>query len=95
MAYVLTGVLVAALLYAIAKAAGGGRYANMTEEDFEKEARRSSSAGAAVMGFQKIIDPGHRVEYVQQQRQSVEADAASSGDGPAPKPPVPPDDSAE
>ncbi|MGH9740184.1 MAG: hypothetical protein ACRD4X_16610, partial [Candidatus Acidiferrales bacterium] len=63
MAYAVTAVVVVVLLYAIVKAASGDRYANMTEEEFEKEARRSSKVGSAVIGLQKIVDPGHRVEY--------------------------------
>jgi len=88
MAYVLTGIVVVALLYAIVKAASGDRYAKMTEEEFEAEARRSSKVGAAVIGFQKIVDPGHRVEYVQEQNEAVEAESAESGDRPHDDPPT-------
>ncbi|MGH9689427.1 MAG: hypothetical protein ACRD5K_20370 [Candidatus Acidiferrales bacterium] len=83
-AYVLTGVVVVAVLYAIAKAATGNRYANMTEEEFENEAKRSSKVGAAMIGLQKIVDPGHRVEYVQEQQQRIEAESAEAGDLPDP-----------
>lgn len=84
MAYAVTAIVVVVLLYAIVKAASGDRYANMTEEEFENEARRSSKVGAAVIGFQKIVDPGHRVEYVQEQQQRVEAESAKSGEPPDP-----------
>jgi len=87
MVYLIVGVIVALVLYAIAKAATGNRYANMTEEEFEREAKRSSKVGAAVIGFQKIIDPGHRVEYVQEQQQRIEAESAESGDRPQTAPP--------
>jgi len=82
MAYLVVGIVVVVLVYAIAKAATGNRYANMTGEQFEQEAKRSSKVGAAVMGFQKVVDPGHRVEYAQEQVLRVEADAAESGDRP-------------
>ncbi len=73
-----------AVVYGIAKAASGDRYANMTEEEFEAEAKRASLVGAGVIGLQKVIDPGHRVEYVEEAKQQVEADGAESGDGPDP-----------
>jgi len=85
-AVVIVGALIVlvAIIWAIAKAAGGGRYTNMTEEQFEAEAKRSSALGTAVTGLQKIIDPGHRVEYVQEEKVRPEADEAESGDLPAP-----------
>ena len=75
-------VLVAAIIWAIAKAANSDRYANMTEEEFEAEARRSSAIGGAVAGLQKVIDPSHRVEYVQGQNERIEVDGAESSDHP-------------
>ncbi len=84
MAYAVTAVVVVVLLYAIVKAASGDRYANMTEEEFEKEARRSSKVGSAVIGLQKIVDPGHRVEYAQEQQQRFEVESAKSGEPPDP-----------
>jgi hypothetical protein len=92
MAYVLTGIIIVLLVFAIAKAASGDRYAKMTEEEFEKEAKRSSKVGAAVIGFQKVVDPGHRVEYVQEQNERVEAENAESGDAPHSITPAPPSD---
>ena len=80
MAYVFAAALVILVIYAIVQASSGGRYTNMTEEEFEADARRSSRLGAAVSGFQKIVDPAHRVEYVQQENERVEADGAESGD---------------
>jgi hypothetical protein len=82
MVYLVIGIVVALLIYAIAKAAAGNRYANMTAEQFEQEAKRSSKVGAVVAGFQKIVDPGHRVEYAQEQVLRIEADTAESGDRP-------------
>lgn len=88
MAYAVTAVVVFLVIVAIVKAASGGRYAKMTEEEFEKQAQRSSRVGAAVMGLQKIIDPGHRVEYAQEQSVRAEADSAETGDPPHAHPPA-------
>jgi hypothetical protein len=82
MAYVVTGVVLALLVYFIAKAVTTDRYAKMTAEQFEREAQRSSKVGAAAIGFQKVVDPGHRVEYVQERQQQVELESAQPGDTP-------------
>jgi len=92
MIYVFWTAVVAATVYGIAKAISGERYSKMSEEEFEAEAKRSSMIGAGVAGLQKVIDPSHRVEYVEEQQQRIEADDAESGDRPktgeseAPKP---------
>jgi hypothetical protein len=74
------------IVYGIAMFAGGRRYSEMTEEEFEAEAKRSSAMGAAVIGLQKTIDPSHPVEHIQEQ-QRIEADGAQSGDRPGTRPP--------
>jgi hypothetical protein len=66
----------------IVKAASSDRYKDMTEEEFEAEAQRASLAGSAITGLQKVIDPGHGVEYVEVQKHQIEADGAESGDRP-------------
>jgi hypothetical protein len=70
------------LIYAIAKLAGGDRYENMTSQQFEAEAKRGSRMGGAMAALQKVIDPGHHVEYVQEQKELAEAQGAKSGDRP-------------
>lgn len=82
MAYLVTAVVLIIVIYGTVKAASSGRYAKMTEEEFEAEARRSSLIGAAMMGIQKTVDPGHRVDYVLEERQKIEAESAESGDPP-------------
>jgi hypothetical protein len=94
MVYLVVGIVIALLVYAVAKAATGNRYANMTGEQFEREAKRSSKIGAAVTEFQKIVDPGHRVVYAERQALRIEADAAESGDRPQTGPPGRQDDAA-
>ncbi len=84
MGYVIALAIVVLIVYGIAKAAGGRRYSKMTEEEFETEAKRGSAMGAAIGALQKIINPAHSVEYIQEQQQRVEADGAESGDQPEP-----------
>lgn len=68
------------IVYGIVKAASGDRYSKMTEEEFEADAKRSSVIGAGVAEFQKVIDPSHRVEYIQEQEQRIEAESSEPGD---------------
>jgi hypothetical protein len=82
MPYAIGAVVLIAIIYGIAKFAGGNRYAKMTEEEFEAEAQRSSRLGGVVGELQKILDPSHHVEYTQEQQQRLEADGSESGDRP-------------
>lgn len=82
MPYVVGLFIFALILYGIYKAVTGDRYSEMTDREFEKEARHSSHFAPALMGLQKIVDPNHHVEYVEEQQQRIEADAAQSGDRP-------------
>ena len=86
---IMLGVLVALLLVIIRVAAGDDRYKEMTEEEFEAEARRVSMTGVAMTELQKHIDPQHKVEYLAQRDKHVEADSSESGDRP-PDPPAKP-----
>ncbi len=80
--YFIVAAVIVGVVYGLTQLASGDRYANMSEEEFEAEARQSSSMGAAMSAVQKIIDPSHRVEYVEQQNRRVEADRADAGDLP-------------
>ena len=82
MIYILLGVIAVAALYGLSQLASSDRYAKMTEKEFEEEARRTSSLGAAMVGVQKIFDPSHNVEYVQEQKHRAEAESEDSGDRP-------------
>lgn len=68
----------------IVKAASGRHYEEMSEQEFEAEAKRGSSIGAAVGSLQKIIDSGHSTEHMIEQQQRLEADRTNSGDRPKP-----------
>jgi len=90
MFYLLAGVIIIGIFFVIAKAMSGDRYANMTEEEFEAEAKRSSTLGIAVAGLQKIVDPSHEVQLMQEQQQRVEAERSEAGDQPETgRPPAP------
>ena len=86
---ILLAVLVVLLLAVIRVAAGDDRYKEMSEEEFEAEARRVSMTGVAMTELQKHIDPQHKVEYLAQRDKHVEADSSESGDRP-PDPPAKP-----
>ncbi|HEX4001374.1 MAG TPA: hypothetical protein VHX36_01925 [Candidatus Acidoferrales bacterium] len=86
----MAAVIVVGVFFAIVKAMSGDRYADMTEEEFEAEAKRNSTLGIAVAGLQKIVDPSHEVRLMQEQQQRVEADSSEGGDRPdADQPPAP------
>ena len=87
--FILLIILVALLLAIIRVAAGNDRYKEMSEEEFEAEARRVSMTGVAMTELQKHIDPQHKVEYLAQRDKHVEADSSESGDRP-PDPPAKP-----
>ena len=78
--------VIVAAVYGLAKVADGDRYKKMTEEEFESEAKRSSRIGGAMLEVQKMVDPGHRVEYIQQREKHAEAENAEPGDPPEPGP---------
>jgi hypothetical protein len=83
MEYALIAVLIAAAIYGIVKRASGDRYSNMTEQEFETEARRGSAMSGVMAEVQKIVDPNHHVEHVQDEAECMEADGSESGDKPA------------
>jgi hypothetical protein len=89
MEYVFAAALVAMVIYGIVRAASGDRYSKMTEEEFEAEAQRTSHIGNAVSEFQKVFDPSHHVEYVQEERDR-KSESAESGDPPKTGSAVPP-----
>jgi hypothetical protein len=67
-AYLLVFAFIALLIFLIVKFADSDRYAKMTDEEFEAESKRASKIGGPIAAMQKLIDPGHRVEYVQNQK---------------------------
>jgi hypothetical protein len=80
MAYILGFAFVIAIIIGIVKATSGDRYAKMTEEEFEAQAKRGSRIGGALLEVQKPANPSLKVEYLHQQDKRVEGEHAKSGD---------------
>jgi len=80
MAYILGFAVVIAIVIGIVKVASSDRYAKMTEEEFEAEAKRGSRIGGALLEVQKLANPSLKVEYLHQQDKRVEGEQAESGD---------------
>jgi hypothetical protein len=81
-AIVILVILVVVVALIIGVTSGKDRYAEMSEEEFEAEAKRVSTLGAAIMGLQKVIEP-KKVEYMMQRDKRVEGDQTVSGDPPS------------
>jgi hypothetical protein len=75
------GAIFVCAIYGFSRLATADRK-SMSEEEYEAAAQRSSGLGAAVGVVQKVIDPSHHVEYIEEQRQRVEAESTESGDRP-------------
>ena len=83
---VILGIVALVLALIIGFTSGKDRYAEMSEAEFEAEAKRGSALGAAMMGLQKMLEP-KRVEYMLQRDKRVEGQQEESGDPPAAKRP--------
>lgn len=70
--------VVVAAVYGIRQMAGGRRYSEMTEEEFEEDAKRVSGVRGAMLEVQKLVDPARKVEYVQQADKKVEGQRQES-----------------
>lgn len=86
---VIAVVLILALAGILHAVTGKSRYAEMTEQEFEEEARRGSPVGNALTSVQGIIEPNRKVEYVLQQDKRFEGDSSESGDRPPDDSPAP------
>lgn len=80
MSYIFAAAVVIAMIVGIVKMAG--THAKMSEQEFEAEARRAHGRGHMTGFLQKIFDPGHPVERVQEQVLRVRAEEDVSGDRP-------------
>ena len=81
------GLLLAVVAIILRVTTGEDRYARMSEEEFEAEAKRASLTAAGMLAVQSIVDPSHKAEYLLQQDKHVEAEGAESGDRPPGHPP--------
>jgi hypothetical protein len=82
-AYIIGFAIVIGAIIGIVKFISGDRYAKMTEEEFEAEAKRGSRIGGALLEVQKLANPSLKVEYLRQQDKRVEGEQADTGDGDA------------
>ena len=88
MVYLIVFGFIILLVCGIVKFAAGKDYEDMTEEQFEAEKDRATLLSGPILELQEIIDAGHRVEYVQQQKEE-RAGGQESGDPPdTEKPPL-------
>jgi hypothetical protein len=55
----------------------------MTNEEFEAESKRASRMSGPISALQKLVDPGHHVEYVQKEKEG-KLQSPRSGDPPEP-----------
>jgi len=82
MAFIVIGIVALALIGVLIYILGApDKHAQMTEEEFEAEAKRGSMLGAAFLGVEKALRP-NQIEHVLMQKQRVEKDAAIAGDPP-------------
>ena len=84
MVYVIGLIILGLIVFGILHAITDDRYAKMTGEEFEEEAKQHSSLAGALGAFQKIVDPNHKVEYTEEQQERIEAEDSDSGDRPHP-----------
>ncbi len=64
------------------------RYAKMTDQEFEEDAKKSSLLGAAVIGMERALRR-KEADFVIEQKLRVEKDATPSGDHPPDESPEP------
>jgi len=67
-----------ALIYAIIRP---NRYSKMTDEEFEKETKKSSTLGTAVLGTERILRR-READYLIEEKLGHDRDAASVGGAP-------------
>ncbi len=82
--FVLVAVVVALI---VGITAGKDRFAEMSEDEFEAEAKRASLLGAAVMEMHKFLQPT-RVEFMRKRDKRVEGDSSEASDPPPDAPPA-------
>jgi hypothetical protein len=75
------GVVVAVLIALVVTLGGKDRHSEMTEEEFEAEAKRISAMGAGVMELHKVFQPT-RVKQIVAERQRAKEEMNVSGDPP-------------
>ncbi len=82
MGFAIGTIVLLGVLAMIIHAATQDRYAKMSEEEFEAEAKRGSALGGVFLEIQNILEPQRKVEHMLQRDKKVEGDSAESGDKP-------------
>jgi hypothetical protein len=77
--FFLIAVVVALIVGLIVVLGSPGRHEQMTEEEFEEEAKKKSLLGAAMVGLDKAIQP-NRTEHVLVQKRRAEKDDTLPGE---------------
>jgi hypothetical protein len=72
--------VVGVLVYVVRRITSRNRYTDMTDQEFEAEAKRTSPVFGLMLAIQKLIDPSHHVEYIQRRQDNLEAGESDSGD---------------
>ena len=75
------GVVVAVLIALVVALGGKDRHSEMTEEEFEAEAKRVSAMGAGVVELHKMFQP-NRVKQIVEEKQRAKQEMNVSGDPP-------------
>jgi hypothetical protein len=81
MEHLLAFAFIILLVFLIVKFADSNPFANMTDEEFEAESKRASRLAGPISAFQRMIDPGHHVEYVQKEKEG-KPESSQSGEPP-------------
>jgi len=76
------GVVVAVLVALVVTLGAKDRHSEMTEQEFEAEAKRISSMGAGVVELHKAFQP-NRVKQIVAERQRAKEEMNVSGDPPS------------
>ena len=80
--FVILAVVAVVVAIIVGSTTGKDRYAEMSEAEYEAEAKRSSPIGAAMLSLQKNLEP-RKVEYLMQRDKRVEGEHSVSGDPPS------------
>jgi hypothetical protein len=76
------GVVVAVLVALVVTLGGKDRHSEMTEQEFEAEAKRISMLGSGVVELHKVFQP-NRVKQIVAERQRAKEEMNVSGDPPS------------
>jgi hypothetical protein len=89
MSYLIPVVVILGIIIAFLAVLGGkDRYAEMTEEQFEEEAKKDSMLGAGTLDLQKVFQ-SNRVKQFVEEKYRVKQEVSAQGDLPHDLPDLP------